>query len=146
MSKLKYIIISLTIIAILAAIGVEYAITKKFTDTAKEQPLYAVRALDLIKEFQKNDGIANIKYAEKIISVTGVVTETEAAGTMVNVKLGDTVSGSYTIFAFQQKNLTEARNIKVGDTVAIKGSCSAGVYSEILETEFITFKRCTLNK
>jgi hypothetical protein len=34
----------------------------------------------------------------------------------------------------------------VGDKVSIKGSCSNGAFSTILETEYITFKRCAVNK
>ena len=55
-------------------------------------------------------------------------------------------TGSYVIFAFQSQHLAEAKSIKQGDDVSIKGSCSGGAYSEILEAEFITFKRCALNK
>ena len=146
MSRVKYFIILGIVIAVTAGIGIWWAFTKKFADTSKEKSVYTVNALDLIKEFQKNDSIANIKYAEKIMTVTGMVTEIETADSTVNIKLGDTVSGSYAIFAFQQSNLSDAKTIKEGDSVAIKGSCSGGAYSQILEAEFITFKRCALNK
>ena len=100
----------------------------------------------MISEFKNNDSIANKKYAEKIIAVTGLVTEVEAVDSSINIKLGDTITGSYAIFAFQQQHLAEAKFIKKGDSISIKGSCSGGAYSEILETEFITFKRCALIK
>lgn len=144
--KLKSIILSVILVALAFAGGILYVFTKKFTDTTKEKADYTVNAFDLINEFNKNDSLANKKYAEKIITVTGLVTEVEAADTTVNIKMADTTSGSYAIFAFQQKNLTEAKVIKEGDKVSIKGSCSGGAYSQILETEFITFKRCALTK
>ena len=40
----------------------------------------------------------------------------------------------------------EAKMLKEGDSVSIKGSCSGGKYSSILDTESITFKRCAINK
>ena len=84
--------------------------------------------------------------AGKIISVNGTVTSVEPTDSTVNIKLADTASGSYAIFNFQQKNLAETKTIKQGDKVTIKGYCSGGVYSDILEAEFISFTRCVLNK
>ncbi len=127
-------------------IAIWYLFTQKFEDINNQKAVYSLNALDLIKEFQKSDSLANKKYAEKIIIVTGIVTEIESADTTVNIKLGDTATGSYAIFAFQHQNLNETKNIKEGDKVSIKGSCSGGAYSEILESEFITFKRCALNR
>ena len=144
--KLKSIILAVIIVAFAFAGGIWYVFTQKFTDTEKEKADYTINAFDLIKEFKNNDSLANKKYAEKIITVTGLVTEVEAADTTVNIKMADTTSGSYAIFAFQQQNLTEAKAIKEGDKVSIKGSCSGGAYSQILEAEFITFKRCALTK
>jgi len=142
----KKIIIAALVVIALGAIAIWYIFTEKFTDTNKEKAAYTITALDLIKEFKANDSLANKKYAEKIIDVTGVVTEIENADSTVNIKLADTTSGSYAIFAFQQQHLAEAKSIKEGDKVTIKGSCSGGAYSQILETEYITFKRCALSK
>jgi len=58
----------------------------------------------------------------------------------------DTTNNSFIIFAFQQQHLTEAKMMQIGDRVSIKGSCSNGAFSNILETEYITFKRCGVNK
>ncbi len=142
----KKILFAIVILAIAGALAVWYIFTEKFSDTSKQKAAYTVNALDFIKEFEKGDIAANKKYAEKIIAVNGVVTGVETADTTVNIKLADTASGSYIIFAFQQQHLGEARLVKEGDKVSIKGSCSGGAYSSILETEFITFKRCALIK
>lgn len=143
--RIKKLLIAVFVL-VLAGVGtIWYLFTEKFGDTVNEKPAYKFSATDLIKEFKKNDTVANKLYAEKIIVVTGIVTTVEAAGTSINIKMTDT-TGSYVIFAFQQQHLAEARAIKEGDNVSIKGSCSGGAYSEILETEFITFKRCALNK
>lgn len=144
--RIKKILTATVIFAACGAIAIWYLFSQKFEDTNKEKSSYIVNSLDLIKEFQINDSIANKKYAEKIITVVGVVTEVESADTTVNIKMADTASGSYAIFAFQQQNLNDSKTIKEGDKVSIKGSCSGGAYSKILEAEFITFKRCALNK
>ena len=140
----KKVIIGVIILMVVAGGATWYMFTEKFGDTAQEKPAYTVNALSLIREFREGDKVANKKYAEKIITVTGTVTGIEKADTTINIKMGDTSNGSYTIFAFQQQHLGETKNIREGDKISIKGSCSGGVYSEILETEFISFKRCTL--
>jgi len=123
-----------------------YVATEKFSDTKDRKAEFTVKAIDFIREFANNDSAANRKYADKIITVNGTVSEIEAADTTVNIKFIDTASSAYAIFAFQEQHLAEAKSVKVGDSVSIKGSCSGGVFSEILGTEYITFKRCALNK
>jgi uncharacterized membrane protein len=123
-----------------------YLSTEKFADTKDRKADYTVDAIEFIHEFQQNDSAANKKYSDKIITVNGIVSEIEAADTTVNIKFIDTASGSYAIFAFQEQHLAEAKAIRAGDSVSIKGSCSGGIHSDILGTESITFKRCTLNK
>jgi hypothetical protein len=123
-----------------------YYATLTHDDTATLEVDYTVEAIPFIKEFEKDYQAANKKYAEKIIAVKGNVTATEPADTTINVKMTDTTTGSYLIFAFQDQDMAEAKELKEGDSVVIKGSCSDGVYSEILGTYFISFKRSTVIK
>ena len=141
----KFLILTL-IILVAGGIGIYLIFTEKFEDTGKQAAAFTITADELIKEFQQNDSAANKKYAEKIISVNGKIAETEAADSTINIKMMDTLTGSYIIFAFQEQHIKEAKQLKEGDMVSIKGSCSGGTYSKILETEYITFKRCAINK
>ncbi|MES2773664.1 MAG: hypothetical protein V4722_05745 [Bacteroidota bacterium] len=141
----KKLLIGGLIFLLAGAAVVWYIFTEKFADTTGEKAAYTVTADALIQEFSQNDSLANIKYAEKIVVVSGIVSETESADTTINIKFTDTTTGSYAIFAFQEQHLAEAKAIKVGDQVSIKGSCSGGAFSKILDAEFITFKRCALN-
>lgn len=120
--------------------------TLKYEDTATVKADYTVNAPDFIKEFQQNMTVANKKYSEKIIVVNGTVSAIEMADTTANIKMIDTATNAYIIFAFQQQHLNEAKAMKEGEQVSIKGSCSNGSFSNILETEYITFKRCAVNK
>lgn len=122
-----------------------YIATDTFSDTKGRKAEYSVKADDFLKEFQADSKNANLKYTEKIVEVSGTVSATEAADSSINIKIADTTTGSYVIFAFQDKDMAEAKTIKQGDLVSIKGSCSGGVYSKILETWAITFKRSTLS-
>ena len=134
---------------VLAAIGggiAWYLFNEKFTATKDKAADFTVNAADFIKEFEKSDSAANKKYADKIVTVNGMVSDIESADTTLNIKMTDTTSGSYIIFAFQEQYAAEAKTVKAGDAISIKGSCSGGTFSTILEVEAITFKRCTLNK
>ena len=123
-----------------------YVATEKFADTADKKPEFIVDAIPFIREFEKDSKAANEKYAEKIVAVNGIVSATEPADTTINIKIVDTTSGSYLIFAFQKQHLEEAKTIKPGDNVSIKGSCSGSIYSDILEVHQVSFKRSALNK
>ncbi len=136
-------------LVVIVGLAVTYWIvaTEKFADTSNRKAAYTVNANDFIKEFLDNNSAANAKYADKIITVNGTVSELESPdSSTVNVKFVDSTSGSYIIFAFQEQHLEEGKNLKTGDMVSIKGSCSGSIYSDILETTSITFKRAALNK
>ena len=143
---LKKVFVSILVLLVAGSIGIYLIFTEKFEDTGKQAAAFSVSAVELIKEFQINDSAANKKYVEKIMLVNGKIAETEAVDSAINIKMMDTLTGSYIIFAFQDQHIKEAKQLKEGDNVSIKGSCSGGTYSKILETEFISFKRCALNK
>jgi hypothetical protein len=145
-TNFKRIITGFFALLLVAAGVVWYLFTEKFTDTVERKADYTVNAIDFIQEFQQNDSLANKKYIEKIITVNGTVSEIEAADTTANIKLSDTATGDYIIFAFQQQHLAEAKKLKAGEHISIKGSCSGETYSEILGVRYISFKRAALNK
>jgi type II secretory pathway pseudopilin PulG len=143
---LKKILIAVLAIVVILAGVYWYVATEKFSDTKDREAAYTLNALDFIREFQQNANAANEKYSDKIITLNGRVSQIESADTTLNIKFIDPATASYAIFAFQQQHLAEARTIKVGDSISIKGSCSGGIYSTILDATAITFKRSTLNK
>ena len=137
--------IALFILLFVGAGVIWWLFTLKYDDTATVKADYTVNALEFIKEFKQDMAGANKKYSEKIIVVNGTISAIEAADTTANIKMIDTTSGAYIIFAFQQQHLNEAKQMKEGEKVSIKGSCSNGAFSTILETEYISFKRCAVN-
>jgi lipopolysaccharide export LptBFGC system permease protein LptF len=135
-------------VLVLVAIGVAvfcYFFFQKFENTANLKPDYTVAANIFLAEYSTDSKRANEKYTQKIVQINGRVSETELADTVVNIKMIDT-TGNYIIFAFQKQDIAKAKTVNAGDSVSIKGSCSGGVYSEILEVNYIAFKRCSLNK
>lgn len=138
--------IALFVLLLAGAAIVWWLFTLKYDDTADVKADHTVNALAFINEFKTGLETANKKYTEKIVVVNGNITKIEPTDTTVNIIIADTASDAYIIFAFQQQHLAEAKAMMVGDNVSIKGSCSGGAFSNILETEYITFKRCAVNK
>ncbi len=121
-------------------------LNRTYDDTAGIKAEYTVTATGLIQEFAANDSAANHKYREKIISVNGQATEVQVqTDSTVHVKFAD-ATGSYIIFSLDKDEYRNASLLKAGDAVSLKGSCSGSVYSDILGTTSISFKRATLNK
>jgi len=140
-------LIALFVLLLAGGAVIWWVFNLKYADTADVKADYTVNAVDFIKEFRTDMAAANKKYSEKIIIVNGTVSEIEMADTTANIKMIDTTANdAYVIFAFQQQHVAEAKAMRKGDKVSIKGSCSNGLFSDILETEYITFKRCAVNK
>ncbi|MBK8951942.1 MAG: hypothetical protein IPM85_06160 [Chitinophagaceae bacterium] len=112
------------------------------TGSLKED--YSLAAFDLIKEFLANDTAANKKYTEKILQVSGPVSESAvAADSTGTVSFADS-TGSYAIFSIDKEQMEKVKSIKKGDVIIVKGVCSGGMFSDILGTTSITFKRSTI--
>lgn len=119
---------------------------ESFADTDQLKADYTVNALDLLREYAENDSSANRKYREKIMVVKGIVSKAETMGdSTVNIQFADS-TGSYIIFSFDKNQYPEVKDIKTGDSVSAKGSCSGSIYSEILGTRSISFKRTTITQ
>jgi tRNA_anti-like len=145
----KRILIGLLSVIVVIAFIYWIVATDKFSDTKSRKADYTVNVTDFIHEFQQNEKAFNEKYAGnagKIVAVNGRVTDIEAADTTMNIKMVDVASGAIVIFAFQRQHLAEAKTLKVGDSVSIKGACSGGINSDILGVSKIDFQRSTLNK
>lgn len=143
---LKRILIAFLVIVVILAGVYWYYATEKFSDTKDRKADYTLSAVDFMSEFKKDLKAANEKYTDKIVELNGRVSQVEAADTTLNIKIIDPSNPSYIIFAFQQQHVAEAKTVKPGDSISIKGSCSGAIYSEILDSTSISFKRSALAK
>jgi len=144
-TKKKLIIAAAVGVAALAGVYTFYA-TQKYAGTKTVKEDFSVNAVDFIREFRVNDSAANAKYSDKIIIVSGTVSELESPDSLsINIKFIDAETGDYIIVAFQEQYLAEAKTVHVGDSIAIKGSSSGSSFSEIMEVYTIPFKRGTLH-
>jgi tRNA_anti-like len=126
--------------------GERYIMGETHAATENVKADYTLNSADLIKEFITNDTATNIKYSEKILIVNGNTSAVEVlADSTSTIKFEDS-TGSYIIFSLEKNQVEQVKNIKKGDAVSLKGVCSGSIFSEILGTTSISFKRATLNK
>jgi tRNA_anti-like len=115
-------------------------------DTGNVKADYTISSNELIKEFITNDTATNKKYLDKVLVVNGPASSVEiAADSTSTIKFADS-TGSYAIFSLEKSEITTVKNIKSGDAVSLKGVCSGSIFSDILGTTSISFKRGILNK
>ncbi|MFM8592239.1 MAG: OB-fold protein [Sphingomonadales bacterium] len=141
---LRWILLAIVVMALAGGAVFYYVMTAQFADTTSEKPAYSISAMDLLGEFQQNDSAANKKYSEKIVAVSGLVSEVEGADTSATVKFVDTLTGSYLIFDFQSGASRQAAALQPGANVTLKGSCSGSIYSRLRNAHMISFKRSVI--
>ena len=141
---LRWILLAIVVMALAGGAVFYYVMTAQFADTTSEKPAYSISAMDLLAEFQQNDSAANKKYSEKIVAVSGLVSEVEGADTSATVKFVDTLTGSYLIFDFQSGASRQAAALQPGANVTLKGSCSGSIYSRLRNAHMISFKRSVI--
>jgi tRNA_anti-like len=126
-------------------IGEKMILSETHTDTAKIKADYTVTADALIQEFIANDTATNKKYMDKVLVVNGTASAVDILPDSTStVRFADS-TGSYAIFSLEKDQFEKTKSIKQGDAVSLKGVCSGSIFSEILKTTAITFKRATFN-
>jgi tRNA_anti-like len=126
-------------------IGEKYITGETHTATESVKTDYTINAADLLKEFSSSDTAANNKYKEKVIVLNGKTSAVEILPDSTStIKFADS-TGSYAIFSFEKSEFDKIKTINQDDAVSLKAICSGGIFSEILGTTVITFKRATFN-
>lgn len=115
------------------------------TATEKIKADYTVTADALIQEFISNDTATNKKYMDKVLVVNGTASAIDMLPDSTStVRFADS-TGSYVIFSLEKDQYEKTKLLKQGDAVSLKGVCSGSIFSDILKTTAITFKRATFN-
>lgn len=127
----KFLIIGL---AVALAIGfIVWKITFKKADTSVQDKKADVEILasNLLSEFETNESAANTKYLDKIIVVEGIVADVKKDTSGVSVYLKEPESMSGVLCGFN-KNTQIPHEIKVGETLKIKGVCNGYLMDVLL--------------
>ncbi len=120
MKKKKHIIIAIVVIALITSVFVyNYVFNSKHRDIANENASITIKASEILVDFQKNESSATQKYLDKVIEVTGVVSEVEENTIVLNeaVALG-----------FIEGTMPK---VNIDKPLKVKGRCVG--YDELLE-------------
>ncbi len=125
-------------------IGEHYLMNEVHDATENVKADYTVNAIDLLKEFVNNDTLTNKKYLDKTLLVSGTASQVSVLPDSTSTIKFEDSTGSYAIFSLEKDEVESVKKLKVGETVTVKGVCSGSIFSEILGTTSVTFKRATL--
>jgi len=121
-----------------------YVMNETHEATSEVTAAYTIPADALINEFLTNDTAANKKYFDKVIEVQGSVADVKIQADSLSTIKFENNTGSYAVFSLEKSAYDKVTTIKNGDAVTIKGVCSGSIFSEILGTTSISFKRAII--
>jgi hypothetical protein len=133
MTNWKKMILGFTLITIAGAGYGFYLYKKKPADIRKETALFEISAAALVAEFNADETIANQKYTDKVIAVTGKVTEVkmDAAGqATVFLDSGDPLASVNC--SFYAEETAVASRLRQGTFIVIKGKCTGKLMDVVL--------------
>src|SRR5688500_9427359 len=119
-------IIILCILIVIAAAGIyTYSeFNRKHPDMADVTSAFSIDAVELVKEFEKDDSSAEKKYLGKIVTVQGTLKEINDAGNSITIVLGDTASMLSVRCAMDTGFSLNTESMLKGSSLTVKGNCT----------------------
>lgn len=133
--KISFIV--LLVAAIAGGFGL-YQYYKPVSSLATVTPEFSTDAHSLFNDFLIDEDAANKKYLGKVIEITGNVKNSIAADSMkyvVGIDAGDEMFG-VSCEVNTEKN-PSVKNLKTGDKIKVKGTCSGKLMDVVLVNCFI---------
>jgi hypothetical protein len=139
------------LILILAAGAIGWYGFKEYTRTNKDlsnvNADIKISAADLIKEYEKNDSLANIKYTGRIIETNGNVkaVEKDDSGNYTIV-LSDTRTMSSIRCSIDTVHRIDAAQLMAGSSATVRGACTGFNKDEMGLGSDVILNRCVIVK
>lgn len=132
----------LIVVILLGLIGLfwGYKMWNKPHENISEQKVaFTVSANNVLGEFEKNEADANTKYINKIIKVTGKVSNIESndSTSIVTLETDNPMSG--VICELDPYSKHPRTNFQVGESIAFKGYCT-GFLSDVIISRCVEVK------
>jgi len=123
MNKGLKIFLIILLAGLVASISVVYyAFNKPHRNIYSESPAYSIEAKALYAGFNKNEKLANQKYVDKVIQISGNITELFIDDNQVSIVLNDVISCELDSSIFE-KNESAINSFKKGGQITLKGKC-----------------------
>lgn len=100
---------------------------------SKQAPDFSMTATELAGEFDADPAASNNKFIDRVIEVTGVVSEisTDQNNAIVFI-LREKETPTGVLCTLNEKFTPKAERYKVGDTVVLKGICTGMLFEVVL--------------
>lgn len=89
-----------------------------------EKADFQLEAYQLMAEFRRDEGRASARYVDRVLEVSGVVSELQTIGNNINVLLTTGHKLSVVNCSFYPEEVNSVRSLHVGDKVIVKGKCT----------------------
>lgn len=112
------------ILLLLLVTGMWYKFNQPHIDVSEKKAAVTITAIELYRAFQQNEGIADSKYLNAIIDITGIISEiqTNAKSTMILLNSEQSMGAVNCVFSNEGKS--DLFNLKKGELITIKGKCT----------------------
>ena len=122
-SYFKILLISL-IVAIIGLFTALYLYNKPFLNVSKSKPDIILNSQVLLNDYQEDENLANKKYVDKLIQVTGEIVEISIDKGTTIVTLKDFNGLSTIICHMLAEDNLKALKLEIGNEIIIKGICT----------------------
>lgn len=128
----KKLLLILLFIGCMGAIVGWYLYNKKPTDIKNENADVVLSATALVAEFNTDEAAANAKLLDKIITVTGALSDVHIDGSGATVFLATDDSSTSVTCSFYETELEKVKKLQPGALVKIKGVCTGKLFDVVL--------------
>ena len=126
----KYILPVILIFFIGGIIGV-YLVNKPHTSLQNKKAAFSVSASDLIDEYARDESLADQKYLDQLVEVSGTVASVQLEGEFINVTL-ESSSELSSVICQMEKEKYSMEDFATGEAVSIKGKCTGMLMDVVL--------------
>ena len=139
MKKWKKILLSLFVIGLVGGgIIFWYVDTKKPADIRKMEANFEITSTKLVADFNANEDSANKKYLDKVIAVSGKISDiaVDSSKATVILESGDPMAA--VTCSFYDDEASKVKQLQKGTPVIIKGNCTGKLMDVVLNKCSIT--------
>ena len=135
----RFILIAILISGLAGLIAAIYLFNLRNKDLLKEKPDFIITAEALQKEFESDENASTLKFVNKIVEVTGVISSVEKGeNNSLNIALATGSNMSSVICTFPGN--TDTSGLVPGQTLTLRGECS-GFLLDVLLNNCVLIKK-----
>lgn len=131
-NTVKYILYAVGVLAILLALGLFSVFNAPKASVKEKSAEFTLTANELFQEYSENQTVADQKFIDRVIEVSGTIfeiSEDQQGATVLILSTGD--NGSGVLCTMELSEIENVKGKKIGDTITLKGVCT-GMLMEVV--------------